>query len=224
MDSKEIITVINHMDDCSFNDMKVSYVILKPNAAKHYKHIIKDIMSNHFTILGQYAIFDYDTVNMTLHQDQPASMRYIIPISRMFKDFYGNYGILVVLGKSNISYPNFCLQVVGLKRLLRTRFDLPYVAYAFNTSLLGENNKKQHLLIQNADGTEETKNRFNDEGTYMVFFTNEIHSPDEDMESTEKEMKLLYNMGIMNDSLIIPKPILHNVSRYHTFEFFKDLL
>ena len=62
------------------------------------------------------------------------------------------------------------------------------------------------------------------EGTYMLFFTNEVHSPDTDIGSLVSEMELLYSMGIIDDTLLLPKPVIYNISRYHTFEFLKDLL
>lgn len=224
MNSASIIDTVRKRDTLSFQDLKVSYLIFKPNAVKHYKEMIKQIEMSNFEILAQYAIFDYDTVNMALHQNQPTAMRYIIPISRMYKDFYGNYAVLLIVGKHNITYENFCIQVVGLKQMLRAKYDLPYIAYAFNTSLIGQKNEHQQIVIKDADGNNVPKGRFNEDGTYMLFFTNEVHSPDADIESMVTEMELLYSMGIINDTLLLPKPIIHNISRYHTFEFFKDLL
>lgn len=186
--------------------------------------MIQQIEMNNFTILAQYAIFDYDTVNMALHQNQPTAMKYIIPISRMYKDFYGNYAVLLIISKCNITYENFAIQVVWLKQKLRAKYDLPYVAYAFNTSLIGQKNEHQQIVIKDADGNNVPKDKFNEDGTYMLFFTNEVHSPDANIENIASEMELLYSMGIINDSLLLPKSVVSNISHYHTFEFLKDLL
>lgn len=224
MNRLDILRIIDNAREASFESMKISYMILKPNAAKHYGVIIKEIISNRFTILGQYAVTDYETVNMALHIDQPAAMKYIVPISRMYNDFYGNYGVLLVLGKRNITYENFCLQVVTLKKGLRSKFELSYISYAFDTSELGANNEKQRLMIVSSEGKEVKKDKFNEEGTYMVFFINEIHSPDETVDNTVKEMKFLMNMGLLEESNVIPDQIQANMRRYHTFEFLKDML
>lgn len=224
MNSTDIIGILRNWKQLEFRDLKVSYLIFKPNAVKHYKEMIEQIEISNFEIINQYVIFDYDTVNMALHQNQPESMKYIIPISRMYKDFYGNYAILLIIGKSNITYENFCIQVVGLKQMLRSKYDLPYIAYAFNTSLIGQKNEHQHIIIHDIDGKNIPKGRFNDAGTYMLFFTNEVHSPDENIQSLETEMELLYSMGIIDDKLVLPKPVIHNIARYQTFEFVKDLL
>ena len=79
-------------------------------------------------------------------------------------------------------------------------------------------------MIKDINGNNVPKGRFNEEGTYMLFFTNEVHSPDTDIGSLVSEMELLYSMGIIDDALLLPKPVIHNISRYRTFEFLKDLL
>lgn len=224
MNAERIINIIRSRDTLSFQDLKVSYLIFKPNAVRHYKEMLHHIEVSKFEILAQYAIFDYDTVNMALHQNQPQSMKYIIPISRMYKDFYGNYAILIIVGKRNITYNNFCIQIVWLKQTLRAKYDLPYIAYVFNTYLIGQENEHQQIIIKDANGNNLKKDRFEEEGTYMMFFTNEVHSPDNSMESVVTEMELLYSMGIISEELLLPKPIIHNISRYNTFEFLKDLL
>ena len=222
--SLEIINILRNRQELKFQDMKISYMIFKPNAEKHYKEMLEQIEENNFELVAQYAIFDYDTVNMALHQEQPEAMKYIIPISRMYKDFYGNYAILIIIGKRNITYENFCIQVSSLKRMLRSKYDLPYIAYAFNTALIGQENEHQHIIITDRNGVNIPQGRFEEEGTYMLFLNNAIHSPDEKIESLDKEMKLLYDMGIIDDKLILPKPVINNISRYRTFEFLKDLL
>ena len=224
MISTEITTALSNYKKLRFEDLKVSYLILKPNAAKHYMSILNDVESQQFRVINQYAIVDYETVNMALHIDQPEAMRYIIPITRMYKDFYGNYGVLVVIGKNHITYNNFCLQVVSLKRYLRGRFELPYISYAFDISELGQANKHERLLILAQNGLEVSKDKFNREGTYMVFSVNEVHSPDENVESTIKEMEVLKSMALLENDNIIPKTIINSMKRYNTFEFLKDML
>ena len=146
MTREEVLAVIEKHEKLDFKELKVSYLILKPNAARHYKVIVNEIEKQQYTIIGQYAIRDYETLNMALHVEQPESMKYIIPISRMYNDFYGNYGVLLLIGKSNITYENFCLQVVSLKQNLRARFKFSYIAYAFDTAELGRENLHQSWL------------------------------------------------------------------------------
>lgn len=222
--SLDFSQAIKNFQTLRFEDFKFSYFILKPNAAKHYKAIMNEIYNSQFVVVNQYAIYDYETVNMALHLDQPTAMRYIIPISRLYKDFYGNFGVLVVVAKRNITYENFCLQVVAMKKNLRQKFELSYVSYAFDTSSLGAKNERQRLLVVASDGTEVKKDKFNEEGTFMVFSINEIHSPDESVSNTISEMNLLEQMGVLIADNIIPRGTVNSMRKYHTFEFLKDMI
>lgn len=220
---KELERALNAKEELRFDEFKYSFFILKPNAAKDYEVAIQEILANQFVVVNQYAILDYDAVNMALHMEQPEAMKYIRPISRFNYDFYGNYAILVVVKKRNITYANFCTQVCRLKRHLRDKFELSYVSYAFDTSELGVENKQQKLMIIAKDGQSVPKDTMNNEGTFMVFSINSIHSPDDNVEKTVKELKLLQEMGLLEECNIIPKTILHSIKRYKTFEFMKDI-
>ena len=206
-----------------FDEFKYSYFIFKPNGAKNYKMAIREIKENQFIIVNQYAIKDYDTVNMALHMNQPESMKYIRPISRFNYDFYGNYAMLVLVKKRDITYDNFCKQIVWLKGHLRNKFSLPYVSYAFDTSELGEENQQQKLIILAKSGEILKKDAMNQEGTFMVFSINSIHSPDDNVESTIGELTLLREMGLFEESNIVPKKILSDIERYETFQILKDM-
>lgn len=97
--------------------MIFSYFILKPNSIRNYDKIVDEIQKN-FTIINQYAILDYQKVNDLLHQNQINAKKYLIPISKYYADYYGNYGILVLIQKTNISYSDFCVAVCELKNIL----------------------------------------------------------------------------------------------------------
>ena len=220
---EEVLAVIEKHEKLDFKELKISYLILKPNAARHYKVIVNEIEKQQYTIIGQYAIRDYETLNMALHVEQPESMKYIIPISRMYNDFYGNYGVLLLIGKSNITYENFCLQVVSLKQNLRARFKFSYIAYAFDTSELGRENLHQRLVVVDKDGKQTGDEYFKREGTFMVFYINEIHSPDESVSTLVKEMKLMDSMGLFEAQNQIPKNIIEMMKKYKSFEHIKDM-
>ena len=220
---EEILKTVDSYEKLDFKDLKISYLILKPNGSRHYKATIKEIIRQQYTIIGQFAIKDYETLNMALHISQPESMRYILPISQMYKDLYGNYGVLLIIGKKNITYPNFALQVVSLKRYLRARFSLEYVAYAFDTSKLGSKNEQQRLTIVDKEGKSTGNEYFKEEGTFMVIAVNEVHSPDEDINSLVKEIRLLSDMGLLDQANELPEETINNMMRYKTFEYVKDM-
>lgn len=74
------------------------------------------------------------------------------------------------------------------------------------------------------DGKEIRKDKFNEEGTFMVFSINEIHSPNEEVETTVRELTFLKDMGVISAQCIIPKTIINSMKKYHTFEFLKDMI
>lgn len=224
MTIKEIMQNVNNHANLRFEDYKISFFILKPNAAKHYRSIIAEIEDSQFIILSQFAIFDYETVNMALHIDQPKAMQYIIPITQFYKDFYSNFGILLIVAKRNITYNNFCFQILSMKHNLRKKFELPYISYAFDTTKLGQKNEHQRLLIIAQDGSEVDKDTFNSNGTFMIFSMNEIHSPDEIVSKTIDEIQLIYSMGIIDEKTTLPKNIISLIKQYQTFEFLKDMI
>lgn len=218
----KMFKAITNYQAIGFEECKYSYVILKPNAARHFHPIMTEIKRQNFKVLGCFAIFDYETVNMTLHPDTKVK-DYIVPISRMYHDFYGNYAILVLLGKERITYADFAKQVYRLKMNLRARFNVDYVAYCFDTSKIGKENEEQILQIVSKDGRKLKMDSMNDPGTYMIFLVNEIHSPGETVEETIEELHILRKIGVLVEDNLIPNVLVESMQRYESFAFLKDM-
>ncbi len=98
MKKEEILNLINYYNELRYESTKISYFILKPNSIRNYGIIINKIEEN-FHIVNQYAILDYQKVNDLLHKNQLNARKYLIPISKYYIDYYGNYGILVLVEK-----------------------------------------------------------------------------------------------------------------------------
>lgn len=47
---EEVLAVIEKHEKLDFKELKVSYLILKPNAARHYKVIVNEIEKQQYTI------------------------------------------------------------------------------------------------------------------------------------------------------------------------------
>ena len=224
MTREEVLAVIEKHEKLDFKELKVSYLILKPNAARHYKVIVNEIEKQQYTIIGQYAIRDYETLNMALHVEQPESMKYIIPISRMYNDFYGNYGVLLLIGKSNITYENFCLQVVSLKQNLRARFKFSYIAYAFDTAELGRENLHQKgLVVVDKDGKQTVDEYFKEKELSWCFTSMKFILLMQSVATLVKEMRLMDGMELFDVQNQIPKNIIEMMKKYKSFEHIKDM-
>lgn len=205
-----------------YKSMKYSYLIVKPNGNRHLRTYIEELNRNGYDILGFYAVKDYATLNVVLHPTLP-EQRHIIPINTMFKDCYGNYGILIVIGKSNISYENLVKDVYAFKADTRKIFELNYLSYVFDISdMLGEY-REQRLLLIEKDGTEGKKREMNQTGTFLVFSVNSLHSPDPKVDVTVQEMQTLFSQNLICESNAIPEEIIFKMCEYETFAYLKDI-
>ena len=57
----------------------------------------------------------------------------------------------------------------------------------------------------------------------MVFYINEIHSPDESVATLVKEMRLMDGMELFDVQNQIPKNIIEMMKTYKSFEHIKDM-
>lgn len=213
---------IDNHDKLEFSDFKYSYLIVKPNGNRHFRTYVEELNKKGFAIFGYYSVMDYATVNVALHPTL-IEQRHIVPINNMFKDCYGNYGVLILIGKTHITYEQFVKEVYEFKADTRKIFEVEYLSYVFDISkMLGEY-REQKLVIIEKDGSEGKKREMNQIGTFLVFSVNSLHSPDPDVKVTVDEMFLLKKMNIIAESNRIPKEIVHKISEYETFVYLKDI-
>lgn len=180
-------------------------------------------MINHgFDILGYYAILDYETINMKLHTN-PEVQKYIVPVNRMFKDCYGNYAVLILISKRNVTYYQFVNQVNDFKIFARSLFELDYISNVFDISKLFGDNQRQRLVIKDALNNEVCKHEMNDYGTFYVFSVNSIHAPDSEVDTTINELMILLEANIISENNRVTDKILELISKYKSFEFLQDV-
>ena len=213
---------ISNYDKLKFSNFKYSYLIVKPNGNRHFRTYVEELKKKGFVIFGYYSVMDYATVNVALHPTLP-EQRHIVPINHMFKDCYGNYGVLILIGKTHITYEDFVKEVYEFKADTRRIFEVEYLSYVFDISkMLGEY-REQRLVLLEKDGTEGKKREMNHEGTFLVFSVNSLHSPDQNVKVTVEEMILLKEMEIITESNRIPDCIIQKICEYETFVYLKDI-
>lgn len=105
---KFVDSLINYRS-LKINAYKYSYIIVKPNGARHFKTYVNELEKNGFDVIEYYAIVDYETINMKLHTD-PAVQKYRIPVNKMFKDCFGNYAVLEFYYFCFIFFKSYILQ------------------------------------------------------------------------------------------------------------------
>lgn len=211
---------ISNYKNLEFSDFKYSYLIVKPNGNRHFRTYVEELKKKGFEIFGYYSVMDYATVNVALHPTPP-EQRHIVPINNMFKDCYGNYGVLILIGKTHITYEDFVKEVYAFKADTRKIFEVDYLSYVFDISkMLGEY-REQRLVLLEKDGSEAKKREMNHVGTFLVFSINSLHSPDPDVKITIQEMLLLKEMNIISPNNCIPDEIVCRIGEYETFVYLK---
>lgn len=206
----------------SFEEYKYSFIIVKPNGAKHLSAYLSELKKWKIDILGIFAIHNHEEVNLALHLTE-RERSHIIPINMMFKDFYGDNAILILIGKKNIKYEDFVLKIYDFKWKVRRDVEKKYISYVFDTTDILENNQKQWLKVLDENGNEVEKYDMNHQGSFMVALPNSLHSPDGDVESTVKELLTIYDLNIVCEKNIISETMLSRVINYGTMEMLKDM-
>ena len=183
---------------------------------------MEELKKKGFEIFGYYSVMDYATINVALHPTPP-EQRHIVPINNMFKDCYGNYGVLILIGKANITYEDFVKEVYAFKSDTRKIFEVKYLSYVFDISNMLEEYREQRLVLLEKDGSEAKKREMNQVGTFLVFSVNSLHSPDPNVKVTVEEMELLKSMNLISESNRIPDEIVYKICKYETFVYLEDI-
>ena len=218
----KLFSDLDDWKNLKFSDFKYSYLIVKPNGNRHFRTYVEELKKKGFEIFGYYSVMDYATVNVVLHPTQK-EQRHIIPINNMFKDCYGNYGVIILIGKTHITYEDFVKEVYKFNTDTRKLFEVEYLSLVFDISkMLGEE-RAQKLVIIDKDGKEVSKREMNQEGSFLVFSINSLHSPDPSVEVTIKEMLLLNEMKLISEENTIPADIIHNIGKYESFVYLEDI-
>lgn len=206
----------------SFEEYKYSFIIVKPNGAKHLSTYLRELKKRNFDILGIFAVHNHEEVNLALHPTE-GERRHIIPINIMLKDFYGDNAILILIGKKNIEYESLVSEIYDFKWKARGLVEKKYISYVFDTTDILGFNQKQWLKVIDEKGNEVKKYDMNHEGSFMVALPNSLHSPDDNVESTVNELLTIYDLNIICEENVISETMLSKVINYGTMEMLKDM-
>ncbi len=221
-DCNKMFSRLKDYQSMTFEEEKYSFLIVKPNGARHFRTYVEELKKQKYTIIGFFAIRDFGAINIALHNTKK-KLRHIIPINNMFNTFFSNYAILILVAKSHISYDDFVRELCELKVRVRNRFKTPELAYVFDISTLINDQQNQVLKIIDENGQEVSKSDMNEKGTFKVYWVNSLHSPDPDVNVTIWEMQILRQNGIFEEENKIPDNLIEAIYRYETFTFVKDM-
>lgn len=217
----EIFARLDNYKTMSMEEYKYSFVIVKPNGARHLKPYIREIEKSGIDILGYYVIHDHEKVNLALHTTD-WELSHVVPINKWFQDFYGNQGILILVGKNNISYDDFSRLVFDFKWKARHLTETPYVSCVFDRSQILDFSPSQELKVIDETSSEVKKYEMNHSGDFMITLPNSLHSPDGNSASTVAELQVLHNIGAFSIP-IYDTTIFEEIEYFNSMEILKKL-
>ena len=218
----EALNRLDNYENMTFEEYKYSFIIIKPNGAKHIEVYLEQLKCMGIDILGIFAIHNHEEVNLALHLTE-RERSHILPINKMFKDFYCDNAILIFLGEKNITYDDFVSKVHQYKWKARSLVEKKYISYVFDTTSILGVNKGQRLKVIDERGREVKKYDMNDIGSFMVALPNSLHSPDASVVDTINELRIISKLELMRKENIISEEMLQRIIYYGTMEMLKDM-
>ena len=203
-------------------ETKYDYIIVKPNGAKYLKICLDILRWRGFKIIGIYGIKDFEKVNMKLHPLESEQEK-IIPITKMFLDYFGNYGVVIIIGKKNITYEKFAEMVNNFKWFIRGMTATPYVTCILDQSVILNKEPNQEISIVDSEGEKISMYEMNNKGSFIVTMPNFIHTPDPSVESIIKELKILKELDVLDDSNKVDEKYLQKIFKYATMNVLVDM-
>ena len=219
---EDLFGEINNYQGMDFDEEKYTYLIVKPNGVRHLEIYINSLIQSGFKIIAFFAIKDFATINIALHNSKK-KLRHIIPINSMFKTFFGNYGILILISKTHITFEDLVKEVYDFKIRVRRQFERTDLAYVFDISTLIGEQQNQVIKIFDENGNEVSKREMNQKGTFKIYSVNSLHSPDSTIDATIEEIIILLERGIFERKNIISNEVMKKIIYYETFAFIKDM-
>lgn len=104
-------------------ELKLGYILVKPNGAKELKKILKDLKTYGFKTFECYVVKNYSEISKELWQVvKKKNFRKDIYEEKIFKKIYGNNGMLVFVGKENISHEKLVEDINSWSKDYYTRY------------------------------------------------------------------------------------------------------
>lgn len=218
----EMFLRLENASNLKKQDPKYDYIIVKPNGASHLKVCLNALEWRGFSILGIYAISDFEKVNMALHTLESEREK-IIPINKMFLDYFGNYAVCIVISKDNITYEKFADMVNGFKWFIRGMTATPYVTCVFNQCEFMNKAENQVLQVVDTSGNSVPMYEMNNKGSFIVTMPNSIHTPDAIIQSIVTEFTILKELGIISSKNLVSDEYISKIHKYRTMNVLQDL-
>lgn len=200
-----------------------SYFIIKPDGIRFINKIFEKFNEN-FNEIRFFRIEDYESVIKKLYfrhyqtkgEKFAKSFEQYLQASR---SIFGKEALLtIVADPNNNDYDIFRQKVYDIKMAIREEFmDL-------NVCLVSNENSeepKNYIKIVNLNG-EEIKSIYSGKmGNYRINNLNVIHCPDTELKSTCEELKILCDLGVINEKNLLGNKNIEELLKYGTLNGFE---
>lgn len=200
-----------------------SYFIIKPDGIRFINKIFEKFNEN-FNEIRFFRIEDYESVIKKLYfrnyqtkgEKFAKSFEQYLHASR---SIFGKEALLaIVADPNNNDYDIFRQKVYDIKKSIREEFmDL-------NVCLISNENseeQKNYIKIVNLNG-EEIKSIYSGKmGNYRINELNVIHCPDTDLQSTCEELRILCDLGVINEKNLLGNKNIEELLKYGTLNGFE---
>lgn len=208
-------------------ERKYSYMIIKPDSGKFFQEISEIIENSGFERILYYAIDDWEKVIKEIYylhykkKGEKFANKFQAFLDGLMY-FYDNYAIAIVLCNLG-SYEDLTEKVFNLKMKIRAQFINPNIAIATNRPLDEDSNNGDYLRIIDRKGNIIEPRCLKTYGKHFLSDMNVIHCPDSDVETTLKELEILYKNGVFSDKNLIIEEMKRKIAKYGTMTFIRDM-
>jgi len=206
-----------------FMKRNYSYFIIKPDGVRFINRIYIRF-NDSFQEIRLFRIEDYESVIKKLYfrHYQAKGDKFAKSFEQYLyasRSLFGKQALLaIVADKSNEDYDEFRKKVYNTKMAIREEFANMNVSIISNEISQEPNN---YIKIVNQDGEEIQSVYSGKKGNYRISKLNIIHCPDSDLQSTSEELKILCDIGVINENNLLGKKNIDELLKYGTLNGFE---
>lgn len=200
-----------------------SYFIIKPDGIRFINKIFEKFNEN-FNEIRFFRIENYESVIKKLYfrnyqtkgEKFAKSFEQYLQASR---SIFGKEALLaIVADPNNNDYDIFRQKVYDIKMAIREEFMDLNVCLVSNENI---EESKNYIKIVNLNG-EEIKSIYSGKiGNYRINRLNVIHCPDTDLQSTCEELRILCDLGVINEKNLLGNKNIEELLKYGTLNGFE---
>lgn len=195
-------------------DMKISYLMIKPDGLRYLFEIEQLITTEGFEICGRYSVYNWEEVAKQIYaksvseHDEVFEKEFLGHIW-LNKYLFGNYAIVILLRYNNLENKQLLEQIMRLKLKIRKRFNASkngtfIVALDMNKiNLTSDLISSSNLVLQTENGIITFDDNISQCGKFSSFYFQYVHCPDPIVDEAQNELTILKRMAVISEHNLI---------------------